>query len=187
MINHFVTGWSEKMKTCICSRSHWQYSILMHQRDAQRHKKFLHTRSSIAGMKIPSVLTFYQPNTSVTAAMWDKRLHCCKWAVRFMVGWTTCAEFQTFSRQQSRRHGIGKSSPRICACWFNVSCCQSDPAAVPVSQTHSNTIKLTHIDKQKHRGISTWLLQPSRWHQISIYLSTKHTFSHWKNIGVHFY
>lgn len=143
MINHFVIGGSEKMKPCIRSRSHWQYSIAMHQRDALRHKKFLQSRSSsssITGTKIQSILTFYHANTSVTAAMWDNWLCCGKWVLRFMVGWTRCAEFQSFSRQQSRRHGIGKSSPRICACWFNVSCCQSDPAAVPISQRYRHTL-----------------------------------------------
>lgn len=90
-------------------------------------------------MKIQSVLTFYQPNTLARAAMWDNGLCPGKWAVRLMVGWRRCAEFRSFSRQQSRRLGIGKSSPRICACWFNVSCCQSDPAAVPISQTYRRT------------------------------------------------
>lgn len=141
MINGFFIGGPE-MKNCIYSRSHWQYSIPMHQRDAQRQRKFPLYRSSVH----ESAPTSYQPNTSVTAATWDYWLCSCKWAVRFMVGWTTRGEFQTFGR--SRRQSIGKSSPRICACWFNVPCCQSDPAAQ--THTYTHTHRQTKAESSPH-------------------------------------
>lgn len=47
--------------------------------------------------------------------------------------------FKDLGRQQSRRHCIEKSSLRICSCWFNVSCCQTDPAATPIPPTNMHT------------------------------------------------
>lgn len=87
--------------------------------------------------------------------MWDDWLCSGKLLVRFMVAGTRCAEFPTFSRQQSRRlERYWKEQPEeLC---LLISC-------VLLPEWPSCCSSLTEL--QTHRGIAKWLLANNSNHQ----------------------